>query len=70
METIQHLRRLGDEAINMESLYLSLKIEKALSGDGFKKDRLLAQAEYLWKEIRSEYYSFLDFLQKRNYAAA
>lgn len=70
MEAIQHLKRLGDEAINMESIYLSLKIEKALKGTYFKRESLLAQAEYLWKEIRSEYYNFLDFLQKRSDKAA
>lgn len=70
MEATQHLRLLGEEAINMESLYLSLKIEKALTGEHFRKDDLLKEAEELWKEIRAEYYSFLDFLHNKFDAAA
>ncbi|WP_374164949.1 hypothetical protein [Arcticibacter sp. MXS-1] len=70
METLQHLRRLGDEALQMESIYLSLKIEKALTGGEFEKEAALREAEELWKEIRNEYYSFLDFLQGRSNMAA
>lgn len=70
METTQHLQALGEEALTIESLYLNLKIEKALSGENFLHENLLAEAEILWKEINSEYYSFLDFVQRKNYIAA
>lgn len=70
METTQHLRNLGEEVIRVESLYLSLKISKALSGDRFLKERELLEAEELWKDINKEYYSFLAFLQSREGLAA
>lgn len=66
----QLLRQLGDEALHMESIYLTLKVEKALMGEHFKRNHLLYEAETLWNDIRSEYYSFLDFLQKKSDAAA
>lgn len=70
MEALKHLKRLGDEAIKMESLYLELKIKKALAGDGFSGEHLLTEAESLWKDIREEYYGFLDYLQSETGLAA
>ncbi|KAA8483804.1 hypothetical protein BDE36_1724 [Arcticibacter tournemirensis] len=70
MEATQHLRNLGDEVIRVESLYLSLKIGKALAGERFLKEKELSEAEELWKDINKEYYSFLAFLQSRDGIAA
>ena len=70
MDTTEHLRLLGEETLYIETVYLNLKIEKALKGDDFTRDNLLEEAEALWKEIDSEYYSFLTFLQNNNKDAA
>jgi DNA-binding GntR family transcriptional regulator len=70
MDTTEHLRLLGEETLYIETVYLNLKIEKALKGDDFTRDNLLEEAEALWKEIDSEYYSFLTFLQNNNKYAA
>lgn len=70
MKNTTHLRNLGDEALKIESIYLNLKIEKALTGDQFRHDALLAEAEKLWKDINEEYYSFLGFLQSDRGLAA
>ncbi|HEX8377238.1 MAG TPA: hypothetical protein VF602_05425 [Pedobacter sp.] len=63
MDATDHLRALGEETLNIETIYLDLKIEKELSGDTFHKDSLLNEAEALWKEIDAEYHAFLHFLQ-------
>jgi len=72
MEATKHLQQLGQETINMESLYLSLKIEKTLNQENFTKDTELSEAESQWKEIREEYFNFLEFVQTSiyNYSAA
>lgn len=70
MDAIGHLQDLGDEILNIEAIYLSLKIEKALSGQDFLRDKELGAAEYLFKEITAEYHNFLGFLQSRNNFAA
>lgn len=72
MEATRHLQELGQETINMESLYLSLKIEKTLNQDSFTKDAELTEAESQWKEIKEEYFGFLEFVQNSiyNYKAA
>jgi len=63
METTKILKAIGEETIKIESLYLNLKIEKALKGDEFKRENQLAEAEILWREADSEYYGLLSFLQ-------
>lgn len=70
METTEHLQKLGEETLYLETIYLNLKIEKALQGDEFSKDELLAEAESLWKEIDTEYFDFLTFLQNNHKDAA
>ena len=70
MDTTQHLALLGEETINAEMLYLSLKVEKALAGENFMREQLLSEAESLWKEIDNEYHTFLSFLQTSSGAAA
>ena len=70
MDTIEHLKALGQEILRIESLYLSLKIEKALIGTGFKRERELLIAESLFTEITNEYHSFLGFLQAKSNRAA
>lgn len=70
METTEHLQKLGEETLYLETIYLNLKIEKALLGDEFTKDELLAEAESLWKEIDTEYFDFLTFLQNNHKDAA
>jgi len=70
MNTTLHLQALGAETLYMESLYLNLKIEKALEGENFLRENLLAEAEALWKDINKEYHLFLDFLQRKSGIAA
>ena len=72
MEATKHLLELGQETINMESLYLSLKIDQTLNQESFNKDAELAEAELQWKEIKEEYFNFLEFVQNSiyNYKAA
>jgi hypothetical protein len=64
MDAIQHLKTLGKELLYIESVYLNLKIEKALSGKDFVKDKLLNDAETLWQEANKEYFKFLGLLKK------
>lgn len=70
MNTTEHLRQLGEETLYMETIYLNLKIEKALRGDDFTRHALLKEAETLWKDIDAEYYNFLSFLQNNHSHAA
>ncbi|MBC8054626.1 MAG: hypothetical protein H7Y13_16325 [Sphingobacteriaceae bacterium] len=70
METTEHLRLLGEETLYIETIYLDLKIAKALQGDDFEREDLLNEAEALWKAIDAEYFSFLTFLHNNNKHAA
>lgn len=70
MELIQHLKELGEEKLNIELIYLQLKIEKALQGELFKNETLLRQAERLFEQARNEYFSFIRILQRNNGMAA
>lgn len=70
MDSTEHLKALGEEALYIEMLYLNLKIEKALMGVRFRKQRLLCEAEKLWRDINTEYYSFLSYLQQKSKRAA
>ncbi|WP_207426361.1 hypothetical protein [Pedobacter sp. SYSU D00535] len=70
MDSIAILRALGEETIKIESLFLELKIEKALKGVDFCRQAPLTEAENLWQLANAEYYSFLDFLQREKGVAA
>ena len=70
MDTTEHLRALGEETLYIETIYLSLKIEKALRAENFNREHLLKEAEYLWKSVNTEYHSFLNFLQTHHTQAA
>lgn len=70
MELIQHLKELGEEKLNIELIYLQLKIEKALQGELFENETSLRQAEWLFEQARNEYFSFIRILQRNNGMAA
>ena len=70
MITTEHLQALGKEALYIETVYLNLKIEKALKGDDFTREAFLAEAECLWHEINTEYHGFLNYLQTSHPHAA
>jgi hypothetical protein len=70
MDTTDILKALGQETLYIETIYLNLKIERALKGDEFTREHLFQEAEHLWREIDTEYYSFLNYLQNNHQQAA
>lgn len=69
MENTDHLLALGEEAINIETIYLKLLLEKALSTEVFEKDAQLFEAKALCQIAKAEYHAFLDFLNSAPIAA-
>lgn len=69
MENKNQLLLLGEEVIEKESVYLKLRIEKALSDKGsFNKDEELMSASNEREQAMNRYHSFLANLQ--NYRAS